>query len=200
MTIRSSHVSWRQSINARAARRLKSQIIRSAKLQIGDGAAGSPQAGYRPQAVTGLVIRWRTCECLPGSRRLLKEAFLSPNRAMPEIANAGVSPAAEAISSLRGANVPNILRRFFASSFESRSDAAMKTLKPLVSPAAQRTRAVPSLAQMRVNVSCRPTLASSWNQISISLPIARLPSASFAKSINFLLRMERYELCNRRRR
>ena len=39
-------VPWRQSVNARDAGRLKSQFMRSAKLPIRDGAAGSPQGSY----------------------------------------------------------------------------------------------------------------------------------------------------------
>ena len=44
---------------------------------------------------------------------------------------------------------------------------------------------LPRLAQIRVSVPCWPTLASSWNQISIGLPAARSPSASLAKSAKF---------------
>ena len=40
-------VPWRQSVNARDAGRLKSQFMRSAKLPVRDGAAGSPQGGSR---------------------------------------------------------------------------------------------------------------------------------------------------------
>ncbi len=41
-------VPWRQSVNARDAGRLKSQFMRSAKLPVRDGAAGSPQVCCRP--------------------------------------------------------------------------------------------------------------------------------------------------------
>ncbi len=43
-------VPWRQSANAREAGRLKSQFMRSAKLPVRDGAAGSPQDCSRPSA------------------------------------------------------------------------------------------------------------------------------------------------------
>jgi len=48
-------VPWRQSVNARDAGRLKSQFMRSAKLPVRDGAAGSPQACNRPIGAGGTI-------------------------------------------------------------------------------------------------------------------------------------------------
>ena len=80
-------VPWRQSVNARDAGRLKSQFMRSAKLPIRDGAAGSPQVCNRPNAAAGTAAgmgakRWiGTIRPFPASIELangnVKEASIS---------------------------------------------------------------------------------------------------------------------------
>ena len=97
-------VPWRQSVNARDAGRLKSQFMRSAKLPIRDGAAGSPQACNRPAAagtVAGMDTKrwiWTTRRCSPPRSAQRRPAHKSSQYVPATACN---FPSARFISALR---------------------------------------------------------------------------------------------------